>query len=127
MSVFANDFHHFARGFIFNHITDTSGGIVSIQNPPEKKLVSWNTNEDETEGIMLETVPFTITEFTTELQPGQNIRLSLSARGNQRVSWRLKTDHQWSVLPSSDEEAPIGNARTNYQRHPSQRLWWVWL
>ncbi|CAM1501340.1 Fc.00g105020.m01.CDS01 [Cosmosporella sp. VM-42] len=101
MAGFADDFFLFARDFSFNRIMDTGGGIVPIQHPPERRNVIWSVNEDETEGTtILETTTFTISQFTTEFDPGQNIKLYSSAKGNQRIAYRLQSDTYWSEVPS---------------------------
>ncbi|KAJ3543164.1 hypothetical protein NM208_g3722 [Fusarium decemcellulare] len=100
-STFADDFFLFAKDFTFNRITDTGGGVVPIQNFPEKRNVIWSVNEDETEGTaVIEAATFTIAQFTMAFEPGQNIKLYSSAKGNQRVAWRLQSQVYWSDLPS---------------------------
>ncbi|KAF7560553.1 hypothetical protein G7046_g3597 [Stylonectria norvegica] len=99
---FADDFFFFARDFSFNRIMDTGGGKIPVQNLPERQNVIWSVNADETEGTaVLETVPFTISQFTMDFDPGQNVKIYSNARGSQRIGWRLRSDTYWHEVPNT--------------------------
>ncbi|EWY82085.1 hypothetical protein FOYG_14206 [Fusarium oxysporum NRRL 32931] len=96
----ADDFFEFAKSFTIGSIVDSGGGYVPRINTPDEIGVIWSVDEDATEGTaVLETFPFTVREFSTSFDPGQNIKLYASTTGNQRLAWRLADPNTWNVFP----------------------------
>ncbi|WJG37098.1 uncharacterized protein FOBCDRAFT_148743, partial [Fusarium oxysporum Fo47] len=96
----ADDFFEFAKSFTIGSIVDSGGGYVPRINTPDEIGVIWSVDEDATEGTaVLETFPFTIREFSTSFDPGQNIKLYASTTGNQRLAWRLADPNTWNAFP----------------------------
>ncbi|KAH7258903.1 uncharacterized protein BKA55DRAFT_561757 [Fusarium redolens] len=100
-ATFADDFFEFAKSFTIGSIVDSGGGDVPRINTPDDIGIIWSVDEDATEGTaVLETSPFTIREFSTSFDPGQNIKLYASTTGNQRLAWRLVDPNTWNAFPS---------------------------
>ncbi|KAM5358263.1 hypothetical protein ACJZ2D_015452 [Fusarium nematophilum] len=103
---FADHFYLFAEDFVSRNIRDTNGTIIPLENSAVRWPVRWTLNDEESEGsIVLSTVPFTINQFTTMLEPAQIVKLYSSAEGKQRVAWRLQSDKHWNGVPSGSSTA----------------------
>ncbi|KAG5744136.1 hypothetical protein H9Q70_013153 [Fusarium xylarioides] len=100
-ATFADDFFEFAKFFTIGSIIDSGGGYFPRIKTPEEVGIIWSADEDATEGTaVLEISPFTIREFSTTFDPGQNIKLYASTKGNQRLAWRLADPNAWNEFPT---------------------------
>ncbi|KAK5994097.1 hypothetical protein PT974_07537 [Cladobotryum mycophilum] len=88
-------------------IRDTNGQYRPVANYPIPKAVTLTMEGKGKSGTArLTTTPFTISQFTFSVDPGQQITLWAESKGNQRLAYRQGGQTFWNELPN----APVTSA-----------------
>lgn len=106
---FIDLFYLFTEQFSLKQIQDSSGAYIPNLPDITPTPAPISVNGDGTVGTAtLQTVPFTITTFELDLDPGQTAVLYSNANGNQRVAYQQAGATYWSDMPSGPASGSAG-------------------